>query len=307
VNILLTGSSGMVGMNVLNNPNKDKYSFITPSRSELNLLDLSQLDSFFQENEIDFVIHAAGTVGGIEANINSPVKFLTENTQIGINLINTCLKFEIKKLLNLASSCMYPKDLAQPLVESQLLKGELEPTNEGYAIAKLSITKLCEYVSFQSDDYSYKTAIPCNLYGMYDNFSYSSSHLIPSVIRKINDAMMQDQEVIEIWGNGNARREFMCASDFANFIYYALENFGDMPQNLNVGIGRDYSINEYYRVVADQLNFRGKFVHDLSKPVGMKQKLLNVDKLREFGWGHSLTLEEGILESYKFFKENDID
>ena len=307
MNILLTGINGMVGQNIFHNPQARKYNFLVPDRQTLDLLNIKQLDSFLEINHIDFVIHAAGIVGGIEANMSNPEKFLVENTQMGVNLINACKKFKIKNLLNLASSCMYPKDHAQTLSEEMILQGPLEPTNEGYALSKILITKLCEYTSLNSDQFAYKTAIPCNLYGEYDNFTYDSSHMIPAVIRKIYEAKEKSLENISIWGDGEARREFMYAKDFANFIFFSIANFKNMPQNLNVGLGYDFSINEYYQIIAQIIGYEGTFTHDLSKPIGMKQKLLNIEKLSSFGWQNESTLNQGIEATYHFFKTSNYD
>jgi nucleoside-diphosphate-sugar epimerase len=306
MNILLTGVNGMVGQNIFHNLQAAKYNFLAPNREKLDLLNTKQLDAFLLNNQIDLVIHAAGIVGGIEANMSYPVKYLVENSQMGLNLVNACKKSKIKNFLNLASSCMYPKDHTQPLSEEMILQGSLEPTNEGYALSKILITKLCEYISLEND-FLYKTVIPCNLYGEYDNFSYDSSHMIPAVIRKIHEAKEKSIDNISVWGNGEARREFMYAQDFSNFIFFALENFIRMPQNLNVGLGHDFSINEYYQMIAKIIGYDGEFTHDLSKPIGMKKKLLNINKLTNFGWQHQFSLNQGIEETYKFYKRGSYD
>lgn len=297
----------MVGRNILSNPLSKAHNFLSPTRKTLNLLDPVSINLFLQKNKIEFVIHSAGIVGGIEANIQSPVRYLVENSQMGMNLVNACASHGITNFMNLGSSCMYPAYFPQPLSEQDLLQGLLEPTNEGYALAKILVTKLCEFVSNQNKYLSYKTVIPCNLYGPHDNFSYNSSHMIPAVIRKIHNAITQKENNIQIWGDGQARREFMNVKDFSNFIFYAIENFQTMPQNLNVGLGYDYSINNYYEIIAEQLGFLGKFSHDLSKPVGMHQKLLNIEKLKTFGWSHKVSLEDGIQDAYKFFKEKYVN
>ncbi len=297
----------MVGQNILKNSKSKNYNFFAPSRESLDLLKIDDLSSFFSTNSIDLVIHAAGIVGGIEANISNPSKYLIDNTQMGINLISVCKKYKIKKFINLASSCMYPKDFNKLLAEDMILDGPLEPTNEGYALSKILITKLCEYTSLNATNFSYKTLIPCNLYGEYDNFKYESSHLIPAVIRKIYEAKKLSLDEISIWGDGLARREFMYAKDFANFIFYAIEHFDRMPQNLNVGLGYDFSINEYYQIISEIIGYQGKFTHDMSKPVGMKQKLLNINKLNNFGWKSGFDIYQGIDETFQFFKRGNYD
>jgi len=189
------------------------------------------------------------------------------------------------------------------LQEDFLLKGELEPTNEGYALAKIVSAKLCEYIAYEDLSKNYKTIIPCNLYGRHDKYDPRHSHLIPAVIRKIDEAKTEGRKTIDIWGDGTARREFMCAADLADFVFFAIERFDKMPHTLNVGLGRDYSVTEYYKTVAAVIGFSGDFEYDLSKPVGMKQKLLDVKQLNDFGWRYETQLTDGIREAYSFYVE----
>jgi len=299
--ILLTGANGMVGKNVLEVAKKYPYEFLSPSSAELDLLDGIAVQKYLKTHKPDMVIHAAGIVGGIQANIASPVKFLVDNMQMGLNILTAANDCGVVKFLNLSSSCMYPRDALNPLTEDLILKGELEPTNEGYALAKITSTRLCEYICKENPSRLYKTIIPCNLYGLFDKFDPNHSHMIPSVIRKLDEAQKNNKQEIDIWGDGEARREFMYAEDLAEFIFYAINNFEKMPQNLNVGLGTDYSINEYYQVVAKVVGFTGSFKHDLSKPVGMKQKLIDDQKLKEFGWKYKTSLETGIQKTYEFY------
>jgi len=196
---------------------------------------------------------------------------------------------------------MYPRDATNPLAEELILKGELEPTNEGYELAKITSTRLCEYINKENSTRLYKTIIPCNLYGRFDKFDPNHSHMIPAVIRKLDDAIKTNKKEIDIWGDGEARREFMYAEDLAEFVFYAIDNFEKMPQNLNVGLGCDFTINEYYKAVASVVGFKGLFKHDLSKPVGMKQKLIDDKKLKDFGWSYKIELEVGIKKTYEFY------
>ena len=299
--IYLSGGSGMVGRNIIDNIQAKNYKILSPKSSNLNLLNYDDIRNFIGKNKPDIIIHTAGMVGGIEANINNQVKFLVENTQIGINILTASKEMKIKNFINLSSSCMYPRNSNKPLSEEQILSGELEPTNEGYALAKISTTKLCEYINNEDNYFLYKTIIPCNLYGKYDNFNKNSSHMIPAVIKKIHEAKKNNLQFVDIWGDGLARREFMYASDLADFIYFAIKNFNKMPQNINVGIGKDYSINEYYKKIASIIGFKGKFKNDFSKPIGMKKKLINNRKLIEFGWKHKTSLEDGIKQTYQYF------
>jgi GDP-L-fucose synthase len=221
--------------------------------------------------------------------------------QIGINILLASKECRVKKFMNLSSSCMYPRDAKNPLSEELILKGELEPTNEGYAIAKVASTRLCEYINREDRYYQYKTVIPCNLYGKYDKFDPNNSHMIPAVIRKIYESKSKNKKSINIWGDGLARREFMYAADFADFVYYAIDHFDNMPQNINVGLGHDYTINEYYKKISDAVGYKGDFIHDLSRPTGMQQKLIDNTKLKEFGWQYQTTLKQGIKKTYDYF------
>jgi len=302
--ILLTGAGGMVGKNILESPEAQPHEFLTPTSKELDLLNKEGVDSYLKVNQPEFVIHAAGVVGGIQANIAEPVRFLVDNMQMGLNMILASLDAGIKGFMNLSSSCMYPRNAPNPLSEDLILKGELEPTNEGYALAKVASTRLCEYIHREDVRFLYRTVIPCNLYGRHDKFDPKHSHMIPAVIKKISDAKQQGLESIDIWGDGLARREFMYAGDLADFVFYAINDFENMPQNINVGLGHDYTINEYYEAISQVIGFEGKFEHDLSKPVGMKQKLIDHSQLQAFGWNYKTELKKGIEKTYEFYLNN---
>ena len=241
--IFLTGGSGMAGKNILHFSIANNYNFLYPTSKELDLKNYSAVSDYIKLHKPDFIIHAAGFVGGIQANIANPVKFLTENLEIGKNIILAAKENNVKHLINLASSCMYPRSAKNPLSEELILQGELEPTNEGYALAKIITTRLCEYINKEDSAFLYKTVIPCNLYGKYDKFSPEHSHMVPAVIKKIYEAKVSSQNQIDIWGDGLSRREFMYVEDLADFIFYAITNFEAMPQNINVGLGFDYTIN----------------------------------------------------------------
>lgn len=302
--IFLTGGNGMVGKNILHFSIANNYNFLHPTSKELDLKNYSAVSDYIKLHKPDFIIHAAGFVGGIQANIANPVKFLTENLEIGKNIILAAKENNVKHFINLASSCMYPRSAKNPLTEELILQGELEPTNEGYALAKIITTRLCEYIHKEDHTFLYKTVIPCNLYGKYDKFSPEHSHMVPAVIKKIYEAKVSSQNQIDIWGDGLSRREFMYVEDLADFIFYAIAHFEKMPQNINVGLGFDYTINEYYQTIAQAIGFEGTFVHDLSKPVGMKQKLIDNSKLTQFGWKHSTSLETGIEKTVDYFKKH---
>lgn len=298
--IFLTGSNGLVGTNIRENK-PGNVELICPEIQELDLLDANAVDRFLEKEKPDFIIHAAGIVGGIQANIANPVKFLTLNTLMANNLILSARKNQVKYFINLGSSCMYPRNAPNPLPESMVLNGELEPTNEGYAIAKIYAQRLCSYINKEDGNSNYKTIIPCNLYGRWDKFDPQWSHMIPAVIRKIYEAKITDAPHVEIWGDGEARREFMYAGDLANFIWYAVEHIDSIPELVNVGLGHDHTINEYYQAIAEVIGFEGTFTHDLSKPVGMKQKLVDTTLLNTLEWRPNHSLKEGIEKTYQFF------
>ncbi|MCK9618084.1 MAG: GDP-L-fucose synthase [Lentimicrobiaceae bacterium] len=300
--IFLTGGDGMVGSNIREAMPDSEFEIICPDINALDLLNYQAVDSFIKKNSFGMLIHAAGIVGGIHANIKNPVKFLVENTDMARNVILSARNNGIKNLINLGSSCMYPREGKNPLKENSILTGELEPTNEGYALAKIYALRLCEYINRENQEFNYKTLIPCNLYGKYDKFDPQHSHLIPSIIYKLHSAKENNTDAIDIWGDGTARREFMYAGDLANFIWFAIANFNKLPNVMNVGLGCDYSINEYYETAAKIIDYHGKFIHDLSKPVGMKQKLVDTSQQKNLGWSPKFSLAEGIKETYNFYK-----
>lgn len=301
--IFITGGGGLVGRNLLEHPEATHYQMLAPSSKELNLLSADAVNTYLRQHKPDLVIHCAGIVGGIQANMANPVKFFYDNMLMGLNVINGATLAGVPQLMNLGSSCMYPRNAPNPLAEEAVLTGELEPTNEGYALAKISAARLCDYISRETPSLNYKTLIPCNLYGRHDKFGTHNSHMIPAVIAKIHAAVNSSAEEVDIWGDGEARREFMYAGDLADFIYFALKQFDQLPQLLNVGLGHDYTINEYYQAAAKVLGYQGKFIHDLSKPVGMKQKLIDATRLHALGWKAKTSLEDGIKHTYHYFLE----
>jgi len=302
--LLLTGGSGLVGRNIQNHIASDRWNIIAPSSNDLNLMDYTSVKSFFNECKPDIVLHCAGRVGGISANIMEPVAFLDSNIVIGRNVIMGAREAKIKKLINLASTCIYPREAENPLKEEYILEGKLEPTNEGYAIAKIVALRLCQYIRKEDPSYNYKTLIPCNLYGRFDKFDPKNSHLLPAIIHKVHQAKITQKQSVEIWGDGSARREFMYIEDLANAIYFALESISDIPDLMNLGVGTDYTIKEYYESVAKVIGWQGEFVFDYSKPTGMAQKLSDISLQSKWGWQPKTTLKEGIRSTYKYYLEN---
>lgn len=304
--ILITGASGMVGKNILENENSKNYQFLKPSSKDLDLCDKKLIYKYIEENKPDLIIHCAGYVGGIQANMREPVKFLAINMEMGFNVLLAAEKYNIEKVINLSSSCMYPKDYPGLLEEELILTGPLEPTNEGYALAKISVMKLGEYINREKNKEIVKTIIPCNLYGRWDKFGEHNSHMVPAIIRKIDKANQINEKSVEVWGTGNARREFMYAGDLADFIYFAIANWEKIPSVINVGLGHDYTVNDYYKEVAQALGYSGAFHHDTSKPEGMKQKLVSIKKVNELGWKAKTSLRDGIKKTYEFYIEQGL-
>lgn len=291
----------MVGRNVLEHPSIQEFDVLTPHSQKLNLCDFGALQAYLKKNKPDLIIHAAGKVGGIQANMREPVGFLLENLDMGRNIVWASRQAGIKKLINLGSSCMYPRNHSEFLSEDMILKGELEPTNEGYALAKIVTARLCEYIMREDASFQYKTIIPCNLYGRYDKFDPAHSHLIPAIIHKVHLAKKSGQDSVEIWGDGTARREFMYAGDLADALLRAITHFDTLPTCMNIGLGHDHTINDYYQAAAQVMGYTGGFVHDASKPVGMARKLVNVERQRAWNWSASHTLHDGIEKTYSYY------
>jgi GDP-L-fucose synthase len=291
----------MVGRNLLDRLNGLGFDILAPDRATLNLLDFRGVATWLAHHQPDVIVHCAGHVGGIQANIREPVAFLTLNLAMGQNLLVAAREVGISRVLNLGSSCMYPRNSPDALCEEDVLSGALEPTNEGYALAKCVTARLCSFIRRESPDFQYKTLIPCNLYGRYDKFDPAVSHLVPAILRKIHVAIMTGQREVEIWGDGTARREFMFAGDCADAILFCLDRISTMPDDMNIGVGEDYSVREYYETAADVLGYQGDFVFNPSKPVGMMRKLLDVSRQTELGWKPRTSLREGIQQTYDFF------
>jgi len=291
----------MVGRNLLDHPGIGEFDVLAPASRELNLLDFDAVQAYLLKTKPDMVIHAAGKVGGIQANMREPVGFLMDNLDMGRNIVWAAHQAGIKRLINLGSSCMYPRNHSEPLSEEMVLKGELEPTNEGYALAKVVTARLCEYIMREDASFQYKTLIPCNLYGCHDKFDPAHSHLIPAIIHKVYQAKQAGQTSVEIWGDGTARREFMYAGDLADAMVRAIKEFDSLPALMNIGLGYDYTINEYYQAAADVIGYTGGFSHELSKPVGMARKLVNVERQKAWGWEAQRSLGEGIEKTYSFY------
>lgn len=294
----------MVGRSLRAHPDAANWQIYAPSSSELNLMEFDAVKAKVAEYRPDVIVHAAGKVGGIQANIANPVDFLDQNLIMGRNVILAARSAGVKNLINLASTCIYPRDAINPLKEDSLLTGKLESTNEGYAIAKLACLRLCQYIRQEDPSFQYKTLIPCNLYGPYDKFDEKISHLLPAIIHKIHKAKVNNDICVNIWGDGSARREFMYAGDLADAIFMAASQLDSIPDIMNVGADVDYSIEEYYLAVARVLGWEGDFARDITKPVGMIRKFCDKARQSAWGWRSKTSLEDGIALTYKYYLES---
>jgi GDP-L-fucose synthase len=301
--VLVTGAGGLVGRSVLAHAEASRHRVVGVLRRDVDLRDRAACDAMMDRVKPDLIIHAAAVVGGIQANMAENARFLADNLEIGLNVITAAWRAGVPGLINLGSSCMYPRDVEGRLSEDMLLSRPLEPTNEGYALAKLAAWKLTQLISRERPDLSYRTLIPPNLYGPFDSFDPERSHLMPAIVRKICEAIERRQEEVEIWGDGLARREFMFAGDLADFIWRFHDRLGDLPDTLNVGSGEDATVNEYYVAAAKALGYRGGFRHDLSRPVGMRRKLMDVAIQAELGWRPATSLASGLAMTAAYFRE----
>jgi GDP-L-fucose synthase len=294
VKILVTGASGMVGRNLLADPRAGAHAIVQPSRRDLDLTDGAACHAYLARERPDLVIHLAALVGGIQANIDNPARFLSENLAMGVNLLGAARAAGVRRLINLGSSCMYPKDLAGLLSEDRLLSGPLEPTNEGYALAKIAAWKLCLAMNQETPSLRYVTLIPPNLYGLHDRYDPHWSHLIAAAILKIDTAVSAGRGEVEIWGDGLARREFLFAGDLADFVWRWHDRLDDLPETLNVGWGMDLTVTEYYEAIARCLGYDGVYIHDTQNPTGMRSKRLDVSVQSRLGWSPPTPLAKGI-------------
>jgi GDP-L-fucose synthase len=301
--IFVAGHRGMVGSAVMRRLKAEGFSnLVTRDRSQLDLADESAVAKIFAEERADIVIVAAAKVGGIKANNDYPVEFLLENLRIQNNVIRSAYEAGARKLLFLGSSCIYPKFAPQPIPETALLSGPLEPTNEAYAIAKIAGIKLCQAYSREYGA-NFISAMPTNLYGPNDNFDLETSHVLAALMRKAHEAKERKDEKLIVWGTGKPRREFLHVDDLASACLLLLEKY-DSPDIINVGCGEDISIRELAELICDVVGFDGELAWDTTKPDGTPRKLLDVTKLRALGWKPAITLREGIAQTYDWFRAN---
>ena len=301
--VFVAGHRGLVGSAILRRLRREGVRhLLTATREQLDLRDQAAVNFWFKANRPEYVYLVAGTVGGIYANSTRPAEFIYDNLMIHATVVHAAHLFGVKKLLYLGSSCIYPKQAPQPMKEDSLLTGVLEPTNEPYAIAKIAGIKLCEAYRRQYGC-NYISAMPTNLYGPFDNFDYTQSHVLPALIRKFHDAKVSGHKEVVIWGTGNARREFLHVDDCADACVFLMQHYDEMP-HVNIGTGEDLSIREMAEALRDVIYPQATLTFDTSKPDGSPRKLLDVSRLHALGWRHRISLREGLASTYQWFLDN---
>lgn len=300
--IFVTGHRGLVGSALVRNLTKKGFTnIITRTRTELNLADQTAVDAFFKEYAPEYVFVGAAKVGGIIGNKNNPADFIYENLVIQTNVIHSAHVHKVKKLLFLGSSCIYPKFAKQPITEDELLAGELEPTNEYYAIAKIAGLKMCQAYKKQYGD-NFISVMPTNLYGPGDNYNKENSHVIPAMIRRFHEAKESNAPSVTVWGTGSPMREFLYVDDLADACVKLMEEYEE-DTHINIGTGEDVTIKELAETIKMVIGYEGELIFDTTKPDGTPRKLLDVAKLHDFGWKHTVDLATGIKKTYEAFLE----
>lgn len=299
--IYVAGHTGLVGSAIVRRLNQEGYRrIIVKPSAELDLRNQQAVEEFFKIHQPEYVFLAAAKVGGINANHKYPAGFIYDNLMIQTNVIEAAYRHNVKKLLFLGSSCIYPKFARQPIKEGYLLTGELEPTNDAYAIAKIAGIKMCQAYHKQYDA-NFISVMPTNLYGPNDNFDLETAHVLPALIRKFHEAKINKREEVIVWGTGKVRREFLHVDDLADAVVFLMNHY-DKDEIINIGVGEDISILELAELIKKVVGFKGNIVFDQSKPDGTPRKLLDVSKLNGLGWKARIGLEEGIRMTYECFK-----
>ena len=301
--VFVAGHRGMVGAAIMRALSKDSenWKVITKTRSLLDLGNQLEVERFFESEKPEFVINAAGRVGGIHANSTYPAEFIRENLLINANLIHSAWKVGVSRFLNLGSSCIYPREAEQPMKEEALLTGPLEPTNSAYALAKIAGLEMCRHYRKQYG-VLFHSAMPTNLYGFGDNYHHENSHVLPALIRRFHEAKEESHPEVCIWGTGTPRRELLHSDDLANALLFLLK-IENPPDWINVGTGKDHTILEIATMIKEIVGFSGEITHDLSKPDGVPVKSLDISMLESLGWNPKIELQYGIESAYSDFLE----
>jgi len=303
--IYVAGHRGLVGSAIFRLLKKRGFvNLITRTHSELELMDAVAVQNFFEEIKPEFVFLAAAKVGGIHANSTYPADFMRENLVVQTNVIHESWRNGVEKLMFLGSSCIYPKLCPQPISEESLLTGELEPTNEAYALAKIAGIKTCQSYNQQYGT-NFISAMPTNLYGINDNFHPENSHVLPALIRRFHEAKLADSESISIWGTGNPRREFLHSDDLADAVLFLMENYND-SEIVNVGCGEDQTIRALAETICEVVGYSGSLAFDSTRPDGTPQKVLDISKIRALGWTPEIPLKKGLEQVYQWYLSQDI-
>jgi GDP-L-fucose synthase len=301
--VLVTGGNGMLGRAVISSLGIANYEVLSPSRSEMDLEDISETLNFIKFHKPEVIVHCAAFVGGISANISNPIDFLQKNIKLDQSIIFAATELKVPRLLYMGSSCMYPKDREKPMTESEILSGSLEPTNEGYALAKIVGWKNVQLIA---ESLTWRTLILSNLYGPNDHFESNRSHLLAAIIDKVHYARQENHLEIEMWGSGEAKREFTFVSDVADYIAEIIPNLERVPVTLNIGAGIDYSVREYYQMVCEVMDYKGKIVPNLKKPEGMKKKLMDVSAAKKYGWVAKTDIKNGIKRTVDWYLNDEM-
>jgi GDP-L-fucose synthase len=300
---MVTGANGMLASNIIRSlsaPGKNSVEVIPVTRKDADLRDAGATHRLIKKHRPNVIVHAAARVGGIAANVAQPAEFLMDNLLIDSSVLRSSVDLGIERFLYFGSSCMYPRDYRQPLVEEDVLAAQLEPTNEGYALSKITAAKYCEYVSQQYGMY-YRVLVPSNLYGPGDDYTLGRSHLVAAAIAKVHAAKTSDSPSIDVWGDGAARREFTYVADLAEWVAGNLGSMKAWPALMNVGLGVDHSVEEYYRIALDVVGYDATLAFDASQPVGMKQKLMDSSRAVEHGWNPKTKIREGMARAYRAY------
>lgn len=299
--VFVTGHNGLVGSAIIETLNKKKkYKILTADRNKLDLLNQSKVNDFFKRNKPDIVIHAAGKVGGILHNKTYPAEFIFQNSQMALNIINSCHIYKVKKLINLGSACIYPKFAKQPIKETYLLDGKLESSNEAYAIAKILSLKMTEYYKKQFKC-NFLSLQPTNLYGLKDNFNTKSGHVIPALINKFHEGKIKNKKYVEVWGSGKVKREFLFVDDLADAIEFLLRK-KTKHNVINVGSGEEITIKNLSKLIASVTGYKGKIIFNKNYPDGTPRKIVDNSILSKMGWKHKTKLKDGLTKVYQYYE-----